>query len=196
MKVNWDDDVPNIWEHKSHVPNHQPVQHRFFHVVHAICLIWSMCQWLLCFRWFCHWTRVLFANRSGLEYHGSRKSQLRSINCVRKSTCSHGFSSLGTTCCFWSRTEKTWRKATNHMCSLSRNTEKDRRGQISVLFLSFLAVLYYTFGGCYTVLVLSIFGLSIIYTYQKHITTSRCTWLQRPLNRRLDLLQDCTRVPF
>ena len=23
MKVNWDDDIPNIWENKSHVPNHQ-----------------------------------------------------------------------------------------------------------------------------------------------------------------------------
>jgi len=21
----WDYDIPNIWEHKSHVPNHQPV---------------------------------------------------------------------------------------------------------------------------------------------------------------------------
>jgi len=21
--VSWDDDIPNIWEHKSHVPNHQ-----------------------------------------------------------------------------------------------------------------------------------------------------------------------------
>ena len=23
--VNWDDEIPNIWENKSHVPNHQPV---------------------------------------------------------------------------------------------------------------------------------------------------------------------------
>ena len=23
--VNWDDEIPNIWKHKSHVPNHQPV---------------------------------------------------------------------------------------------------------------------------------------------------------------------------
>ena len=23
MKVNWDDDIPNIWENKIHVPNHQ-----------------------------------------------------------------------------------------------------------------------------------------------------------------------------
>ena len=23
MKVNWDDEIPNIWENKSHVPNHQ-----------------------------------------------------------------------------------------------------------------------------------------------------------------------------
>ena len=23
MKVNWDDDIPNIWKNKSHVPNHQ-----------------------------------------------------------------------------------------------------------------------------------------------------------------------------
>ena len=25
--VNWDDEIPNIWKNKSHVPNHQPVQH-------------------------------------------------------------------------------------------------------------------------------------------------------------------------
>ena len=25
MKVSWDDDIPNIWKNKSHVPNHQPV---------------------------------------------------------------------------------------------------------------------------------------------------------------------------
>ena len=25
MKVNWDDDIPNIWEHKKWQPNHQPV---------------------------------------------------------------------------------------------------------------------------------------------------------------------------
>ena len=24
MKVNWDDDIPNIWENKIHVTNHQP----------------------------------------------------------------------------------------------------------------------------------------------------------------------------
>jgi len=24
MKVSWDDDIPNIWKNKSHVPNHQP----------------------------------------------------------------------------------------------------------------------------------------------------------------------------
>jgi hypothetical protein len=23
-KVSWDDDIPNIWKNKSHVPNHQP----------------------------------------------------------------------------------------------------------------------------------------------------------------------------
>ena len=23
--VNWDDDIPNVWKNKSHVPNHQPV---------------------------------------------------------------------------------------------------------------------------------------------------------------------------
>jgi len=23
--VKWDDDIPNIWKNKSHVPNHQPV---------------------------------------------------------------------------------------------------------------------------------------------------------------------------
>ena len=27
MKVNWDDDIPNIWENESHVPNHQPEMH-------------------------------------------------------------------------------------------------------------------------------------------------------------------------
>ena len=25
MKVKWDDDIPNIWGNKIHVPNHQPV---------------------------------------------------------------------------------------------------------------------------------------------------------------------------
>ena len=25
MKVNWDDEIPNIWENKIDVPNHQPV---------------------------------------------------------------------------------------------------------------------------------------------------------------------------
>ena len=24
MKVTWDDDIPNIWNNKIHVPNHQP----------------------------------------------------------------------------------------------------------------------------------------------------------------------------
>ena len=24
MKVNWDDDIPNIWENKKWQPNHQP----------------------------------------------------------------------------------------------------------------------------------------------------------------------------
>ena len=24
VNVNWDDDIPKIWENKSHVPNHQP----------------------------------------------------------------------------------------------------------------------------------------------------------------------------
>ena len=23
MKVNWDDDIPNIWKNQSHVPNHK-----------------------------------------------------------------------------------------------------------------------------------------------------------------------------
>ena len=27
MNVNWDDDIPNIWENKIDVPNHQPVSH-------------------------------------------------------------------------------------------------------------------------------------------------------------------------
>ena len=25
MKVNWDDEIPNIWEHKNHGPNYQAV---------------------------------------------------------------------------------------------------------------------------------------------------------------------------
>ena len=25
MKVSWDDEIPNIWKNKIHVPNHQPV---------------------------------------------------------------------------------------------------------------------------------------------------------------------------
>ena len=25
MNVNWDDDIPNRWKNKIHVPNHQPV---------------------------------------------------------------------------------------------------------------------------------------------------------------------------
>ena len=24
LKVKWDDDIPNIWKNKNHVPNHQP----------------------------------------------------------------------------------------------------------------------------------------------------------------------------
>ena len=28
MKVNWDDDIPNIWENKIDVPNHQPVRNK------------------------------------------------------------------------------------------------------------------------------------------------------------------------
>ena len=27
MKVSWDDDIPNIWKNKIHVPNHQPFVH-------------------------------------------------------------------------------------------------------------------------------------------------------------------------
>jgi len=27
--VSWDDDIPNIWKHQSHVPNHQSVKDRF-----------------------------------------------------------------------------------------------------------------------------------------------------------------------
>ena len=36
--VNWDDDIPNISEHTSHVPNHQPV-----YVGHIVSL-WNNCQ--------------------------------------------------------------------------------------------------------------------------------------------------------
>ena len=28
MNVNWDDEIPNIWENKKWQPNHQPVNHR------------------------------------------------------------------------------------------------------------------------------------------------------------------------
>ena len=28
MKVNWDDEIPNIWENKIDVPNHQPALER------------------------------------------------------------------------------------------------------------------------------------------------------------------------
>jgi len=24
LKVSWDDEIPNIWKHKSHAPNHHP----------------------------------------------------------------------------------------------------------------------------------------------------------------------------
>ena len=27
--VSWDDDIPNIWENKIHVPNHQPDASKF-----------------------------------------------------------------------------------------------------------------------------------------------------------------------
>ena len=30
MKVNWDDEIPNIWENKIDVPNHQPVSNPQF----------------------------------------------------------------------------------------------------------------------------------------------------------------------
>ena len=33
MKVNWDDEIPNIWENKIDVPNHQPV---LKHPVHCM----------------------------------------------------------------------------------------------------------------------------------------------------------------
>ena len=38
MKVNWDDDIPNIWEHKIDVPNHQPV----YHVGHISVAFWTI----------------------------------------------------------------------------------------------------------------------------------------------------------
>jgi len=28
--VSWNDDIPNIWKNKSHVPNHQPVIYLYF----------------------------------------------------------------------------------------------------------------------------------------------------------------------
>ena len=29
VKVSWDDDIPNIWKNKSHVPNHQPDMYKY-----------------------------------------------------------------------------------------------------------------------------------------------------------------------
>ena len=34
MKVSWDDDIPNRWENKSHVPNHQPVYMYIYIYIH------------------------------------------------------------------------------------------------------------------------------------------------------------------
>ena len=28
----WDDDIPNIWKNKIHVPNHQPVYNRYIYI--------------------------------------------------------------------------------------------------------------------------------------------------------------------
>jgi hypothetical protein len=30
MKVSWDDEIPNIWKNKIHVPNHQPGMLNFY----------------------------------------------------------------------------------------------------------------------------------------------------------------------
>ena len=34
MKVNWDDDIPNIWENKKWQPNHQP--DNYIYIVHIL----------------------------------------------------------------------------------------------------------------------------------------------------------------
>ena len=31
MKVGWDDDIPNIWKNKIHVPNNQPGKNQWYH---------------------------------------------------------------------------------------------------------------------------------------------------------------------
>ena len=33
--VSWDDDIPNIWEHKIHAPKHQPDEHLFRKMLQA-----------------------------------------------------------------------------------------------------------------------------------------------------------------
>ena len=32
MKVSWDDDIPNIWKNRIHVPNHQPEYKKYIEI--------------------------------------------------------------------------------------------------------------------------------------------------------------------
>ena len=47
MKVSWDDDIPNIWKHKIHVPNHQPGKYMELYgniwkqTIHMVTNIWK-----------------------------------------------------------------------------------------------------------------------------------------------------------
>jgi hypothetical protein len=44
MLVSWDDDIPNIWKNKIHVPNHQPVIIFMEHIMEMIKEIWGQGQ--------------------------------------------------------------------------------------------------------------------------------------------------------
>ena len=50
MKVSWDDDIPNIWKNKSHVPNYQPVL--------KLLSIWKTSQHMMPHTWLKWPTRV------------------------------------------------------------------------------------------------------------------------------------------
>ena len=49
MNVNWDDDIPNIWKNKSHVPNHQPAPLLARHVLLLFLLSFVFSVFLLSF---------------------------------------------------------------------------------------------------------------------------------------------------
>ena len=71
LKVSWDDDIPNIWKHKIHVPNHQPLIYYpimipFWHVsIDPIHILFS--YYLI--RFWSHWTSMLINFGAGLVYH-------------------------------------------------------------------------------------------------------------------------------